>query len=485
MDNSAISVSAEDESTLGFFGQVNRMFGNAAEQTEHPLGVLYQIRACDNIIRLEFPIKRDDGTIQVIRGYRAEHSHHKKPTKGGIRYAPHVNVDEVMALSALMSYKCAIVDVPFGGAKGGVCIDARNYSQDELERITRRYTFELSRKNFIGPGTDVPAPDYGTGEREMSWIMDTMHQIGEDDLNSLACVTGKPVGQGGVRGRTEATGRGVYYGIREACSFEDDMQNLGLAPGLEGKDIVVQGLGNVGYYAAKILEEEGGANIVGIAEIEGAIHDPEGLSVDDVVAHREETGSILGFPGAEDIDTSAQALELPCDILIPAALEGVITTDNAPRIQASIIAEAANGPVTSQADDILQQQNVLMIPDVYLNAGGVTVSYFEWLRNLSHVRHGRMSRRFEERNAERILRAVDELTAEDFDQDLLETLIERVGFGASERDLVNSGLEDTMAHAYNEIRAVRKEKNVDMRTAAFVSAINKIAKSYQQMGIFP
>ncbi len=479
------STASNQDESLGFFGQVNRMFGTAAEHTDHKLGVLYQIRACDNIIRFEFPIKRDDGTIQVIRGYRAEHSHHMEPTKGGIRYAPNVNVDEVMALSALMSYKCAIVDVPFGGAKGGVCIDARNYSTAELERITRRYAFELARKDFIGAGTDVPAPDYGTGEREMAWIVDTFTQIGDDDLNALACVTGKPVGQGGVRGRTEATGRGVFYGIREACNYKKDMHRLGLAPGLEDKDIVIQGLGNVGYHAAQILEEEGGANIVGIAEIEGAIYDESGLHVDDVVAHREDTGSILDYPGAEDIETSTKALELPCDILIPAALEGVITADNAPRIQASIIAEAANGPVTTQADDILQERNVLIIPDVYLNAGGVTVSYFEWLRNLSHVRHGRMSRRFEERNAARILRAVDELTAEDFDEDLFEELIEKVGFGAGERDLVQSGLEDTMAHAYDEVRAKRVEKDVDMRTAAFISAIDKIAKSYERMGIFP
>ena len=485
MDTSTTETNAQAESTLSFFGQVNRMFDRAAGQTEHARGVLHQIRACDNIIRFEFPIKRDDGTIEVVRGYRGEHSHHMQPTKGGIRYAPSVNVDEVMALSALMSYKCAIVDVPFGGAKGGVCIDARNYSTTELERITRRYTFELARKDFIGPGTDVPAPDYGTGEREMAWIMDTFNQIGDEDLNALACVTGKPVGQGGVRGRTEATGRGVYYGIREACEYDKDMKRFGLSPGLEGKSVVIQGLGNVGYHAAKILEEEGNADIVGIAEIEGAIYDPDGLTVDDVVAHREETDSILDFPGAENIETSAEALELPCDILIPAALEGVITTDNARDIQASIIAEAANGPVTSQADDILQEKNVMIIPDVYLNAGGVTVSYFEWLRNLSHVRHGRMSRRFEERNAERILRAVDELTAEDFDEELLETLIERVSFGAGERDLVNSGLEDTMTQAYNEVRSIREENDVDMRTAAFISAIDKIAGSYEQMGIFP
>jgi len=478
-------MTTNDDSTLDFFGQVGRMFDAAAEHTDYARGVLSQIRACDNIVRFEFPIKRDDGTIEVIRGYRGEHSHHKKPTKGGVRFAPNVNVDEVMALSALMSYKCAIVDVPFGGAKGGVCIDAREYSTHELERITRRYTFELSRKSFIGPGIDVPAPDYGTGEREMAWMMDTMQQVGDDELNALASVTGKPVGQGGVRGRTEATGRGVFYGIREACSFADDMKALGLAPGLEGKDVVVQGLGNVGYHAATILAEEGGANIVGIAEIEGAIYDNNGLDVDAVVSHRDDTGSILDFPGADNIDHSARALELPCDILIPAALEGVITADNAPNVQASIVAEAANGPVTSEADELLQDKGVLMIPDVYLNAGGVTVSYFEWLRNLSHVRHGRMSRRFEEQNAARILRAVDELTSEDLDQNLLNTLIERIGFGASERDLVNSGLEDTMVQAYQELRSIRTEKGVDTRTAAFISAIDKIAQSYEQMGIFP
>jgi len=263
------------------------------------------------------------------------------------------------------------------------------------------------------------------------------------------------------------------------------MNRLGLDVGLNGKSVVVQGLGNVGYHAARFLQNDGGADIVGLAEIEGAIYNPDGFDVDDVVDHRQSTGSILDYPGATNVETSAEALELPCDILIPAALEGVITEENAPNIQAKIIGEAANGPVTSKADEILQAKDVLMIPDVYLNAGGVTVSYFEWLRNLSHVRHGRMSRRFEERNAERILRAVDELTEENFDEDLMCRLIERVGFGASERDLVNSGLEDTMAHAYDEIRAIREEKGVNMRTAAFTSAIRKIGKSYDQMGIFP
>jgi glutamate dehydrogenase (NAD(P)+) len=473
------------EEHLTFLEEVNRMFDRAAAHTSHADGIIDQIRACDNICRFEFPIKRDDGTIDVITAYRAEHSHHKRPTKGGIRYASSVNVNEVMALASLMSYKCAIVDVPFGGAKGGVCIDTRDYSATELERITRRYTFELVRKNFIGPGVDVPAPDYGTGAREMAWILDTYNQVSGDEIDALACVTGKPVGQGGVRGRTEATGRGVFYGIREACRFADDMQALGLPQGVAGKSFAVQGLGNVGYHSATILQDEGEAVMVAVAEIEGAIVKPDGIDVHALVKHREATGSILDFPGARPLDRSSDILEVECDILIPAALEGVLTEANAPYVQAKIIAEAANGPVTDAADAILRDKGVLLIPDVYLNAGGVTVSYFEWLRNLSHVRHGRLSRRFEERNAERILRAVDELTSERFDNDLLEDLIKRVGFGASERDLVNSGLEDTMAEAYRQIRGIRVEHGIDLRTAAFVSAIDKIARSYADMGIFP
>ena len=470
---------------MSFFAQVNQMFEAAAAETDHPTGLLQQIRACDNITRFDFPLRRDDGSVDVISGYRAEHSHHKQPTKGGIRYATAVNVDEITALSALMSYKCAIVDVPFGGAKGGVQIDRREYSDAELERITRRYTFELIRKNHIGPGVDVPAPDYGTGSREMAWILDTYNQMTDDQLNGLACVTGKPVGQGGVRGRDEATGRGVFYGIREACSYEDDMKKLGLKTGLDGKSVIVQGLGNVGYHTAKILQEESGAQLVGFAEIEGGIYDPDGMDVDAVVEHREETGSILGFPGAQNIDPTEKTLELECDILVPAALESVITEENADRIQAKIIAEAANGPVTTAADDILQEKGVLIVPDLYLNAGGVTVSYFEWLRNLSHVRHGRMSRRFEERNAERILHAVDELTTEHFDKKLLDDLIERIGFGASEKDLVNSGLEDTMIFAYGEIRDLRNEHDINLRTAAYKNAIDKIAQSYFDLRIFP
>lgn len=475
------SSSADVEThSLSFFEQVNLMFERAAAHTDHPSGLLEQIKICNNICRVEFPIKRDDGEIEVVRSYRSEHSHHKLPTKGGIRYAESVNEDEVMALSALMTYKCAIVDVPFGGAKGGIKIDRRQFSKRELESLTRRYAFELMRKGYIGPGTDVPAPDYGTGPQEMAWILDTYTQTSDDPLNALACVTGKPVGQGGVRGRTEATGRGVFYGLREACSFAEDMEKRGLTPGLEGKTVVVQGLGNVGSHAARFLAE-GGARIVGVAEIEGALFDEDGLDVEKLLSYREETGSIKGFQSATFTEDSGKALEWECDILVPAALEGVINQENAARIQAKIIGEAANGPVTTAADRILSEKNVMVLPDVYLNAGGVTVSYFEWLRNLSHVRFGRMSKRFEKRSTERILRSVEDLTNQRFSEEVFED----VATGAGEEDLVNSGLEETMIFAYNEIRGIAREHDVDLRTAAFISAINKIATAYGELGIFP
>ena len=467
-----------------FFAQVNMMFDRASVYTKHPPGLLSQIKNCNCVYHVSFPVVRDNGDIEVISAYRAEHSHHMQPTKGGIRYAPSVTDDEVMALAALMTYKCAIVDVPFGGAKGGVAIDRRKYSQQELERVTRRFTFELAKKNFIGPGVDVPAPDYGTSAKEMTWILDTYTTVTDDPLDALACVTGKPVGQGGVRGRVEATGQGTFYGIREACSVAEDMRALGLEEGVEGKTVIVQGLGNVGYHAAMYLEEAG-ARLVALAEYEGGIYNRGGLRLQDVVDHRRETGSILNFPGATNIEDSARTLELKCDILVPAALEAQIRSDNVHRVQAKIIAEAANGPVTASADQVLKDKGVLIIPDMYLNAGGVTVSYFEWLRNLSHVRHGRMSRRFEAHNAQRILQAVQSLLDTQATPKQHSMIIADLEFGASEADLVKSGLEDTMVSAYHEIHKSARFHAVDLRTGAFISAINKIALGYERLGIFP
>jgi len=468
---------------LSFLAQVHRSFDRAAALTDHDPNLLEQIKICNSVYYFTFPLIRDDGSLETIQAWRAEHSHHKLPTKGGIRYSTHVNEDEVIALASLMTFKCAIVDVPFGGAKGGIRIDPRAHSVPELERITRRYTFELKKKNFIGPGVDVPAPDYGTGAREMSWIVDTYNSLSAGELNSLACVTGKPVAQGGIRGRTEATGRGVFYGVRGACDVPEDMQALGLEPGLSGKRFVVQGLGNVGYHAAKYMEE-GGAILVGAAEYEGAIHNPQGMEVDKVLAHRLDSGSLLDYPGATNIELSAAALELACDILIPAALENQITVENAPRIQAKIVAEGANGPTTFDADQILRDRGVLVIPDTYLNAGGVTVSYFEWIKNLSHVRFGRMERRFDEQVRRGFVDAIQERTGRQlFSEEELSVMAR----GADERDLVDSGLAETMITAYEQICEVknRLDGKADLRTAAFVSAIDKIAHCYQDLGIFP
>lgn len=470
------------EQHYSFFENVTKSFDKAAKFTKWETGLLEQIKACNAVYQMKFPIKRDDGSIEVIEAYRVQHSQHKTPCKGGIRFSDEVNQDEVMALASLMTYKCAIVNVPFGGGKGGIKINPRKYSEFELQKITRRYTSELVKKNFIGPGTDVPAPDYGTGEREMAWILDTYATMRPGEVDAAACVTGKPITQGGVKGRKEATGMGVFFGVREVCQMEDIMQRQGLTPGVAGKRVVVQGLGNVGFYTAKFFRQ-GGAKVVAIAEYEGAIFSEEGLNEEEVFQHRKATGSILNFPGAQNLAKSGDALELECDILIPAALENVINASNASRVQAKIIGEAANGPITPEADEILVRKGVLIIPDMYLNAGGVTVSYFEWLKNLSHVRYGRMEKRFTENMNKHILGQIEGLTGKTVEENE-KRFIEH---GASEADLVHSGLEETMIEATRDIMNTWKANPEipDMRTAAYVVAINKVGVSYAELGIFP
>jgi glutamate dehydrogenase (NAD(P)+) len=464
-----------------FFDAVCKSFDKASKFTNFDAGILEQIKQCNSVLRMHFPVKIGD-QIEVIKAYRVQHSHHKQPCKGGIRFSEMVNLDEVMALAALMTYKCAIVDVPFGGAKGGISIDPKKYSPYDLEKITRRYTSELIKKKFIGPGEDVPAPDYGTGEREMAWILDTYTAMHPGEIDSLACVTGKPVSQGGVRGRKEATGLGVFYGIREVCNNPKVMNRLGLSLGIEGKKIIVQGLGNVGYHAAKFFQENG-AIIVGLAEYEGSIYNESGLDVEAVFQHRKSTGTILDFPGAQNLGKNTDALEAPCDILVPAALENVINGENASRVQAKIIGEAANGPLTPEADDILVSKGALVIPDMYLNAGGVTVSYFEWVKNLSHVRYGRVEKRFMENQNANLVSQIEEMTGKSV-TDIQKKLLVH---GPDEIDLVRSGLEDTMIKATNEILDcwLGNPDIKDMRTAAFVVAINKVGTSYSELGIFP
>ncbi|WP_185849143.1 Glu/Leu/Phe/Val family dehydrogenase [Blattabacterium cuenoti] len=464
-----------------FFNCIEKNFDKAARFISSiEKGLLEQIKACNAVYRMHFPVKIGK-EIRVIEAYRVQHSHHKLPCKGGIRYSIKVNQDEVMTLAALMTYKCAIVDVPFGGAKGGIKIDPQTISAENIEKITRRYTSELIKKNFIGPGIDVPAPDYGTGEREMSWIFDTFLSLRSGDVDALACVTGKPVSQGGVRGRKEATGLGVFYGIRELCHVKEDMYSVGLDVGLVGKKIIIQGLGNVGYHAATFFHESG-ALIIALAEREGAIYNEKGLNVSKVFSHLKNTGSILNFPESKNIENTEKALELECDILIPAALENVIHKNNANRIKAKIIGEAANGPITPEADEILEKKGVIIVPDIYLNAGGVTVSYFEWLKNLSHVRYGRMEKKFSENMNTELLQVIETICKKKILTEEKKIILR----GPREIDLVRSGLEDTMINGFHKIRDLKKSSKIEnMRTAAFVLAINKIIDSYEKLGIFP
>lgn len=465
-----------------FYNDVCSFVDQAAQFTNHDKGLLNQIKACNSVYRFQFPIRRGN-SFEIIHAWRVEHSHHMSPTKGGIRYSEMVNEDEVMALAALMTYKCAIVNVPFGGAKGGIKINPKNYTLAELETITRRYTVELIKKNFIGPGIDVPAPDYGSGEREMSWIADTYLTMNPGQLDALGCVTGKPIALHGIAGRREATGRGVAYAIRECVSVTDDMKSLGLTVGLKGKRVIIQGLGNVGYHSAKFLIEFG-AIIVGLCEYEGAIYNTDGLDLEEVFNHRKATGSILNFSGAKkEFKNSAEGLEQDCEILVPAALENQITEGNVGRIKAKIIAEAANGPTTPAAAAAFIKNGGIIIPDMYANAGGVTVSYFEWLKNLSHVAFGRMDRLYNETSNNNFLNVLETSTGTTL------TPAQRaiVGKGASELELVNSGLEDTMTRSYHEIREIKMSnaKIGSLRTAAFIGAVDKIAVSYMNMGIWP
>ncbi|MEX2575706.1 MAG: Glu/Leu/Phe/Val dehydrogenase, partial [Halofilum sp. (in: g-proteobacteria)] len=422
-----------------FRESVDRMVEHATSVMELEPGLSDALKACGSVLQVSFPVEID-GRAEVFTGWRAVHSDHRLPSKGGIRYAPNVDQDEVEALASLMTYKCAIVDVPYGGSKGGLRIDPRQYTADQLERITRRFARELANKGFLSPAKNVPAPDMGTGPREMGWMADTYRQLYPDDINYIASVTGKPVEHGGVRGRHEATGRGVQYGLREFFRHRECVSEAGLKGELAGKRVVVQGLGNVGYHAARFLSREDDALIVAVAERDGAVYQPAGIDVDALHKHMRETGGVHGFPGATFDAEGDKALELDCDILIPAALEGVIHEGNADRIRANLIAEAANGPVTYGADEKLGAKGVQILPDAYLNAGGVIASYFEWVRNLAHVRFGRMEKRFHEARGQHIVSAIELASG----TQVPEWARNEIARGADELDLVRSGLDDTM-----------------------------------------
>ena len=464
---------------LGFRDSVELMFNRAASFMDLSPALIEKIRVCNATYIVRFGVKLR-GEIKTFVGYRSVHSEHREPVKGGIRYSSHVNQDEVEALAALMTYKCALVEVPFGGSKGGLCINPKDWTEDELERITRRFTFELSRRDLIHPSLNVPAPDMGTGEREMSWMMDEYRRLHNDNIDNIACVTGKPVHLGGIEGRVEATGRGVQYALREFFRHPEDVESAGMRGDLQDKTVVVQGLGNVGYHAAKFVSEEDKAKVIAVIEREGAVRNPDGLDIEALKMHLMAGRPLAEFEGGEFDEDGRGALADPCDILIPAALEGQINLDNAHDLRCKLIIEAANGPVTAKADKILRDRGIPIIPDMYANAGGVTVSYFEWVKNISHIRFGRMQRRNEEARNRHLIEALESngiKFSDEFKTEFME--------GADELDLVRAGLDDTMRLAYQNIRAALKEKPEleDLRTAAFYVAISDIALHYRSIGL--
>ncbi|MDO6728847.1 Glu/Leu/Phe/Val dehydrogenase [Marinovum sp. 2_MG-2023] len=468
-----------------FRESVDLMFNRAVALMDLPPGLEEKIRVCNATYTVRFGV-RLRGRIQTFTGYRSVHSEHMEPVKGGIRYSNAVNQDEVEALAALMTYKCSLVEAPFGGSKGGLCIDPRQYDEHELEQITRRFAYELAKRDLIHPSQNVPAPDMGTGEREMAWIADQYARMNTTDINARACVTGKPLNAGGIAGRVEATGRGVQYALREFFRDDRGVAKANLSGTLDGKRVIVQGLGNVGYHAAKFLQEEDGCLITGIIERDGALFSADGLNVEAVHEWIVKHGGVTGFPDASHHAEGAAVLEEECDILIPAALEGVINMSNAERVKAPLIIEAANGPVTAGADDILRKKGTVIIPDMYANAGGVTVSYFEWVKNLSHIRFGRMQRRQEEARHELIVRELERL-----DQHLGGAWSMTPDFkakylrGADELELVRSGLDDTMRIAYQSMRDIwhGRDDVEDLRTAAYLVSISKVAASYRAKGL--
>nr|WP_252733469.1 Glu/Leu/Phe/Val dehydrogenase [Paracoccus marinaquae] len=461
------------------------MFGHAAGLMDLPPGLEEKIRVCNSTYTVRFGV-RLRGAIHTFTGYRSVHSEQMEPVKGGIRYSLDVTQDEVEALAALMSYKCALVDIPFGGSKGGLCIDPRAWDEEELEKVTRRFTYELSRRNLISPSQNVPAPDMGTGEREMAWMADAYKRLHPDDINARACVTGKPLGLGGIAGRVEATGRGVQYALREVFRHDDVLKRAGLQGGLAGKRIVVQGLGNVGYHAAQFLSLEDKALVTTVIERDGAISNPQGINIDALRGHIRATGGVRGFTGGDYREEGLLGLEDECDILIPAAVESVIHADNAERIRCKMIIEAANGPVTADADEILKRKGVVIVPDMYANAGGVTVSYFEWVKNLSQISLGRLERRHEEARARMLIEELERISADTGTNfKLAKGFKDQFLIGADELELVRSGLDDTMRETFGTMKeAWMANRNIDdLRTAAYVVAIRRISTAYGSLGL--
>ena len=462
-----------------FLENVDMMVNDTIDRIKIDPNISKILKTCRSVIQLKFPVKIK-GEIEIFHGWRAVHSSHRLPVKGGIRYSTDVNQEEIEALASLMTFKCAVVDVPFGGAKGGLLIDPKKYDDESLERITKKFARELIRRGFLSPARDVPAPDVGTSQREMGWILDAYKSLRPDDINHVACVTGKSVSHGGIKGRLEATGRGVCEALKEFFRHPEEVSKANINnPNLDGQKIIIQGFGNVGSNSAKTLFSTG-AKIVGIAEKDGGIFNKEGINIIELEKYQQDKSTILGFPNTEKIESSSDLLTYDCDILIPAALENAITLKNVDNVKAKIICEAANGPISYRADQKLKDRGAVIIPDIYANAGGVTVSYFEWIRNISHIRMGRLNKRYEEHRGEAILKAIKQISTNKLPKELIDQLVH----GANEDDIIASGLEDTMRVSFQEILEMKSAYNLDnYRMAAYAIALKKIEKSYLELGI--
>ena len=462
-----------------FLNSTNKLFDQALSYTEISPDLATRIRVSNSTYTINFGVKLRK-EIHTFTGWRSVHSEHFEPAKGGIRYDINASQEEVEALAALMTYKCAIIEVPYGGSKGALKINPKEWTKSEIEKITRRFAQELIKRDLIHPAQNVPAPDVGTGAEEMAWIADEYRRIHPTDINALACVTGKPTQKGGLVGRSEATGRGVQYIIREFFRHEEDYLKAGFKGGLKDKKVVLQGLGNVGYHAAKFLQEEDGCRIVCVMEHNGAILNPDCLNIEKIKSHQSEHGSFEGCSEGKFEANTSEFLTMKCDILIPAAKENVIDKTIAQDIKAKLIVEAANGPITFEADGLLNERNVTIIPDIMANAGGVAVSYFEWIRNLRHIRFGRLEKRRNAFQFDTLISAIETMTGKEMPDKFKEQFIE----GANEIDLVRSGLDDMMREAYQKVRQSMIENDIpNLRTAAYKVALDRIATSYDSIGL--
>ncbi len=464
-----------------FLSDVEAMFDQAASRLSLPEGLAEKIKVANATYVTRFGV-RLRGRMYTFTGWRSVHSTQQTPAKGGIRYAPNCDQSEVEALAALMTFKCALVGVPYGGSKGALRINPSDWTELELERITRRFAQEMIRHRFLDSAMNVPAPDIGTNERHMMWIADEYKRLRPDDINGSACVTGKPLAGGGIDGRTEATGRGVQYSVNAFFDNQIERERAGFETGdLQGKTVIIQGFGNVGSHAARFLSEENGCRIIAIVERDGTVRNNDGLDIAALIQHRNATGSIMGFSGGESATSYNTDLENKCDILIPAAVEGVIDENRAQRLQTRLIVEAANGPCTATADKVLNERNIPVVPDLYANAGGVIVSYFEWVKNLGHMPFGLMERRYHEKGYRMLTSRIEQTVGGNIDWRGGD---ESYLAGPTELVMVRSGLEDVMRQTFSLIAQERASaENCSLREAAMRIAVRNIADAYEAIGI--